>query len=271
MYHYHTGALHWMTKASQRRLAILDRSWPSELVYAGVYRGGTPWPMMGRMLDRVILKHAGIYIFCLADPSTIKARHLKLSKERPELYSADKVDQVAAQFNQLYLQLSHRPDVMQYRLDVEGRDMDGFCHRVLTQLDSWQRRQYQPALSAAEPNVLGHLASADYLFVGDSLKPKLKRIEWPFYEHGNCSLFLAQQLEQITFDESRGMWTNANSGNWHVDALMELKPSLQLIALGNNSAERLAGHQFAKIDHPQHARRFPTKTCYADQLRNAIT
>ena len=81
MYLYHTAALHRALKLSKTRLVVIDRLWMSEAIYAEVYRGGSPWPHMGRMIDRIVRKHAGMYIIGLS-PQGHKERFDQLKAER---------------------------------------------------------------------------------------------------------------------------------------------------------------------------------------------
>ena len=68
MFHYHLATLHKAARASSDRLAVIDRNWLSEEIYAHFYRGGTPWPHEGRVLSKLIRKHAVLNILCSTSP-----------------------------------------------------------------------------------------------------------------------------------------------------------------------------------------------------------
>ena len=62
---YHLNLLRRAMQESERRLVLLDRLWPSELVYGKVHRGGAQHPGYEVPLDRLVRKVAGIYVFAL--------------------------------------------------------------------------------------------------------------------------------------------------------------------------------------------------------------
>lgn len=271
MYHYHTGSIHYSVKKSNRTLAILDRSWATEEVYAGVYRSGTLWPMAGRMIDRVVQKHAGVYVYCVSDPEEAARNHAELSKQREEMYT-DRMDNVASGFIRIADRMKHRQDVFVYRTETDGRYQDEFVQTVLECLKWHRDYQYAPALDPSRFNVLGHSVAAKVLFVGDVTNPKLKRIDWPFYDHGNSSLFMSEALDMIGFDESSAMWTNANNGDWHVDGILSANPHIQVIALGTRASAALTNHHIEHrvVHHPQAERRFGSLDAYASDLRATL-
>ena len=65
MHLYHWAALELCLKDAETGPVVLDRWWPSEIVYADVFRGGSKWPLWPRMLDRVALKHGVTYVWCI--------------------------------------------------------------------------------------------------------------------------------------------------------------------------------------------------------------
>lgn len=280
IFDYFTGRLMEASRIASERLVVMDRLWISELVYGAVYRGGSRWPLIGRMVDRVILKHAGIYVFCLTAPETAAARHEQLKAERGEMFSSG-ADKVASAFVNVSIgdglpviadvgggPMISRPDVMTYTIGTDGKDISLFLTRLLPKMEAWQVQQYAPALTPRQ-NVLGHLGIADTLFVGDKVNQKVPGLEWPFYEYGNCSLHLAKALAAAGWPEMRGMWTNANGQDDHLKALLEAKKWRRIVALGVAAADRLSelGVQFHLADHPQYNRRFSSDPeSYARQL-----
>lgn len=284
IFQYFTERLMEAAKLSQTRLVVLDRLWVSELVYGMVYRGGSKWPLIGRFVDRVILKHAGINLFCLANPETAAARHEKMKTERPEMFS-DGAEKVAAAYVNVSIgdsspvavdvgcgPMLSRPDVVTYSIEGEGRDPGAFLAGLVDKLGRWRAQQYQPALTDRQ-NVLGHLAMADTLFVGDRTNPKVEGLNWPFYEYGNCSLHLAKALALAGWPEVRGMWTNASDPDSHLEGLLKAKEWRAVVALGTNAADRLdeLGAKCWIVDHPQYSRRFGADAeSYSRQLRPAL-
>ena len=281
---YHTALLHRATRLSAKTLVILDRHWLSETVYSEVYRGGTLIPHEGRIVDRVLLKHAAPTILCSSQLVPATQRHAKLCRERPEKFTTHMGDVVQkfldimdgvlmktpdyrATFSRAAID---RPDIWTY--SIEAVLSASLPERVLAWMDSYQAMQYKPALDPRNQNVLGHLTMADYLFVGDAVNPVWPRLRWPFYEHANCSLYLAQVLHELNFDESRAMWTNVNCDEQHVTQILEAKP-LKVIAMGalaDRSLNKL-GVKHVLVNHPQFARRFMRNSDdYKTQLRAAL-
>jgi thymidylate kinase len=262
MFHYHTAVLRRALKlVDQGHLVVLDRLWPSELIYGQVYRGGSPIPLEGRFMDRVLLKHASLYIFCGGDPKVIAERHAKLKQQRDELYESH-IEQLALAYDRFVKDFASvgdfwRFDVMKYSIEDDGAYPSDYVKRAATRLDLWRKRQFQPALSFSQQNVLGHAAWAKFLFVGDKCNQKHRGMLWPFYEYGNCSLFMTECLHDLGFREELGMWTNANAGA-EFNALLEFRPHLKVIALGAEAHDALhaAGVKHEAVPHPQYGRRF---------------
>lgn len=262
MFHYHTAVLRRAIKlVGQGKLVVLDRLWPSELVYGQVYRGGSPIPLEGRFMDRVLLKHAAFYIFCGGDPKVIAARHAKLKEQRDELYES-KIEELARAYDQFVSDFAgsgdnRRFDVVNYSIENDGDFLDHFAKSVVTRMELWQKRQYLPALSCSNQNILGHAATAKILFVGDKCNQKHRGMLWPFYEYGNCSLFMTECLNELGFSEQHAMWTNANAGD-DFKGIIEFRPHLKVVSLGADAHDTLhaAGISHHSIPHPQYGRRF---------------
>jgi thymidylate kinase len=262
MFHYHTAVLRKALKlVDQGQLVVLDRLWPSELLYGQVYRGGSPIPHEGRFMDRVMLKHASLYIFCGGDPKVIAERHARLKQERGELYES-KVEQLAIAYSKFVKSFASvgdfwRFDVMQYSIEDDGSCLSDYVKRAADRLELWRKRQFQPALLFSNQNVLGHAALAKFLFVGDKCNQKHRDMLWPFYEYGNCSLFMTECLHDLGFREELGMWTNANAGA-DFRILLEFRPNLKVIALGAEAHGALCAAHVAHevVPHPQYGRRF---------------
>src|SRR5437588_387325 len=55
---YHMAALRRVFRYSENELVIINRNWISEDIYAETFRGGTKWPHIGRLFQKLTLKHA---------------------------------------------------------------------------------------------------------------------------------------------------------------------------------------------------------------------
>ena len=65
IFDYHTAAMRFAARS--KKPIVIDRWWPSEAVYAKAYRGGSEWPLQGRMCARVAINYGAMYIYCLTD------------------------------------------------------------------------------------------------------------------------------------------------------------------------------------------------------------
>lgn len=285
MWTYHAAALHRACKLSQDRLVVLDRQWVSEGIYANVYRGGSRWHHGGRMFDRVIQKHAGIYIFCLAiDLGTYSERYEKLKTQRFEMYE-NTVD-VARQYNALFnghewdikypgyvydcarwQPFSERRDAFGYAIEIEGQDKELFGETVLERLYERRSTQYRRALSLDDYNFLGHSAKARYVVIGDRINKTNRVIDYPWYAHKNSSLFLCEVWSKLGLRETDFVYTNANDFNGMTHMYEMIKEGKTPIALGSE-ALKLAPHRedLIYIPHPSYGRRFLDVDHYAGLL-----
>lgn len=62
---YHRWAIDRAIQMAQHQPVIIDRWWPSEIVYAKAFRGGTIWPRNARAFDRIARQCEVGYIFCV--------------------------------------------------------------------------------------------------------------------------------------------------------------------------------------------------------------
>ena len=296
MFTYHTARLRKAIELSKDRLVVLDRLWMSEAIYGNVYRGGTKWPHEGRMMDRVIRKHGGLYIICSGEPSVIGARHAQMKLKRVEQFN-DKMETIAELFNSMYFghkvtPLSSTPapcldytsflrqhggmvsrnDTLHYSIESEGQNLPMFLDVVDDTLIDLQESQYEPALDPDDHNILGHLRDAEYLIVGDEVNPKSRHLRWPFYDYGHSSLYLSEVLHEISFDETTAMWTNANNAPDHLEELTEIQ-GFKVVALGQEAQkriEKLGIEVYASVPHPQWSKRFSKRGLYVHQLSEAL-
>jgi hypothetical protein len=295
MWDYMTECMMHAIRSSTDKLVVVDRHWISEGIYAQVFRGGSPWPHMGRMMDRVWMKHAAVTVLCL--PSNLDAQVTFHAQHKDPSHPYD--DGKYRELCQRYLDFYggggptydsssyvnnitrvggawRRHDFMRYRIDVEGVHRDSFIERVLTRLHFQRENQYEPALRPDCYNILGHKARARVLLVGEQCNVKDNWWPaWPFFEHTNSSLFLAQQMAAYNIPEDNLMWTNAlDQAGAFSQHIKPLAQHMRVVALGNK-VQGILNKQGVRVDavvpHPQYARRFPHKVKnYPNQLWEAI-
>jgi hypothetical protein len=270
----------------QNRLIVIDRHWPSELIYSRAFRDGTHMNAESRGWDRVIKRMCGLYVICAPNPDSAVERHGRSFKERTEMYKPSPIIRDVAQryydwwHGNPYVKdvdyitqitrnggMWSRLDAMLYDIDKHGHDLNLVVAEITARLDYIQRYQYPPALDHRTMNFLGYLPQAKYLFVGERINPK-KSGRWPFIDFGASSAAMSSVLHNLNFDESLGVWTNAIAADRHVQALLELKPELRVIALGNTAALELDKLSIPHdtVYHPSFAKRFAKMNALEGQL-----
>jgi hypothetical protein len=296
---YHQAVLHQALKLAKTRLVVLDRLWMSEVAYAEVYRGGTPWPHQGRMVDRILQRASAVQVVAVE-----RDRELLLERYRTTRSHRTDVDaQHNADVNDVYLRVvpgtqgfdspeptkgrrtylddmaelakkRDRSDVIEHGIS-EG-STERTCDAIAQRLVELQESQLQAALD--NDNFLGHTSThTSFLIAGDTPNAK-HRWTWPFFEYAHSSLWLTQQLHEVGFDETTAIWTNVNDHSFGtLTQLMDDKPELmnrvQMIALGSKAAKTLANRGFkpSVIPHPQWGRRFAADgASYRDAIRSAM-
>lgn len=284
---YQEAILRKAIELSQTQLVIIDRLWLSEAVYAKVFRGGSPWPMMGRMFDRVLQKHGAVTVICSA--STVD-RGVEWFKEvkgvRPEMYE-DVTAVVEEYINFMKSPFMDRIDFFQYNRDNDNTDLIKRIVRQAELLRGLQEIAAPEIVSDTYYNFAGavnmlHSFDKKYLFIGERSNPKGRHITWPFFEHSNSSLYLTKLLEELGIGEHQICWVNA------LDDKSELieKRNLEIIqrvvdrgaypvclgrvALGIMSHIKTRDGYFGYAPHPQYGKRFMKKAEYKECLRKAM-
>lgn len=263
MFDYQTENMLKAIELSQDNLVVVDRHWISEKIYAKVFRGGSPWPMMGQMMDRVWRKHAAIYVMCLPLNYDTGIKRHKENIDASHPYDDVKFQELLAEYYDFAVDFALRKDVVQYCLETHGQHLDDFCNYVIGRVDNWRYHQYRKALSTDDQSILGHAYDAKFLFVGERVNKKDNYFEWPFYEHRNASLFLTECLAKIEAPETNIMWANVRTGdgtlNPHIQHLA-LEKRLKVVAFGDAAAKTLKEmwgiKDFVKLPHPQWVKRF---------------
>lgn len=151
------------------RLAILDRHWITEAIYARIFRGGTQWPAYTHDMDQVFQNTAVLTILCL--PNSIEeslSRRKKRDAEDPENLEREKPVNAGKAYDKTqmvelysrYIDLwrgnmfcegedrvadltrtggvCDRKDFVQYRIEVEGQDLDSFAWNAIQRMQRLQ-------------------------------------------------------------------------------------------------------------------------------------
>jgi thymidylate kinase len=269
MFLYQLAALHLADKWSHFGIVVIDRQWMSEGVYASVYRGGSKWPHMGRMMDRAFRGMGTVNVVCI--PENIDDHNIlfnKMKNTRYEMY--DNQRNVAKRFldfwdgnkdstgNDYVSQLTRlggvkdRDDFLRYCFPeniANKATVNDFALLTLDKVDA--RWQSQPAFvtKRGQPqngetngynhNFGGFLDTAEWLIVGDMCNPKYRAIRYPFLDYSHSSLFLSTCLHEIGFDETRAIYINVNDhyGAIGITEALKKKPNLRILCLGNEALD----------------------------------
>jgi len=275
---YHTAVLFSALEQAlaSGRPTVIDRWWPSEYIYGEVFRGGTRFTHYGRLLDRMAIRFGALYVFCLpGDKVKYRTRFEELAASGREKYvNVEKM----LDARQGYIQMlgdtfSNRYDTWIYDFQREGGDLPPFARAMIFYSKFMYHKQFNPRL---DTTIAGNLRG-DVLLVGDqhNLKWRVGRPCWPFFEYGNCSLYLAKVLDEARVDESRLCYININhpTGVFDVQHWLDHRdPDLvnKVLIFGNDAeATWLANfkHDYVLLPHPQAGRRFPS---YGKQFVRSI-
>ena len=270
MLEYQTREMMYAIGLSQNNLVVVDRHWISEQIYAKVFRGGSPWPMMGRLMQRVWMRFSAVTVLCVPlNASETVDRHAS-EKDPKHPYDNENFEEPCFQYMLFTAGKEGNPFFIRYRIEDEGRHMDFFTRRVIGRVLDLQMQQYDAP--HRDFNLAGHRSEAHTLMVGEALNPKEFHKQlmcyYPFFEHANSSLHLANALEMAGIPEEQLMWTNAEDPR-HIKSLFD--DGLKIVALGNKAQETVYNLDlpFTGVYHPQYAVRFNVLT-YPTQLKEAI-
>ena len=87
MHLYHGAAIRLCARYAQHQPVVLDRWWPSEIVYADAYRGGSKFAKYYLLLEH-IANHLGVvYVACIPSDGKRYLEHYNVLKgQREEMY-----------------------------------------------------------------------------------------------------------------------------------------------------------------------------------------
>lgn len=292
---YHAAALRKAVQMSLTCLVVIDRLWMSEAIYGQVYRGGTKWPLQGRMFDRVLRRFAALHVICATDGA--HAAHVVQSKPGRDLYQDQvktveveehflgltdgRVTLTPADKNHFFSLSGNRGDIIRY--DYRHWKVEDAVQYLLKELAKLQQRypMFELTRDPTLMNFSGVLVPGGTLVVGDKCNPKNRKVAWPFFEYGNCSLYLAKALAEEGIVEDNVGWTNAYDDRFDEVLALAVKAGVtKCVILGRRAEkkvqERLAmmrGFDTRTVRHPQSARRFDHRNLagYGHDLKVAFS
>ena len=229
MFNYHTAAIEKAIRLSATQPVIIDRWWPSELIYAQAFRGGSKWPMMGRMLDRVALKHGATYVMCVpTDEDRYFSRFDELKATGREMF--DTMSSVYGQYVDLLKSMENRHDVVHYSIDADGQHMDEFIEGLIVDGEanvnaideSWRDNKVRC--------VSGNM-NANTLIVGNS-RNTYRREMWPYHGKSTANNDWTTAFSVTPLSESGMAWSTSD---WPmIEYAMETVKPENVIVLNDN-------------------------------------
>lgn len=264
MYLYHWAAIEQCLKDAQHGPVILDRWWPSELVYAAAFRGGTAWPWMHKMLDRVGLKHRVFYVLAQPDDRASYIQHFeRLKGERVEMY--DSMTKVYDLFKDWRATMTGRMDFMTYDFMRDAKspeDFDATVEHIMHEAYDWQAGNHVFGADINDRRSAGQLVCPDVLLIGDRSNQKTRRPVWPFFDVGHSSDWVTSALHRAGIPEYRVAWVNAHdpTGRLQItDRMIEDICPKHIVTMGTEaqrSLHKLGIREDWGMAHPQWYRRF---------------
>lgn len=270
MHQYHTAAMNHVIRAAEKGPVVLDRWWVSELAYASVYRGGSKWPYMWRMLHRVAMRYGFYYVWCDAEQDLEKynRRYNELRGKREEMYDSG-MEKVAQEFRDLRNGLAHHGCV-----DFITRfpfDFNQTVPEII--MRAMQRHQgvNRTFMDTSIVDVAGNTTSPKIILVGDKSNPKGRRVPYPFFEYGNSSLWLVEAMANHNIKEQDVMFLNAANPDGVINTKLlqyvhghyRLSQDIPMVALGLNAAKAIHAATLKPANvtmaHPSYMRRFNPK------------
>lgn len=268
MHLYHLAALRWAIKRLDKPgLVVIDRWWPSEMVYGNVYREGRRVPNEGfRILHRLALRHGAIYVICYRDSREKYVEEFARSKcERPELWPADdRVPQIHDGFQYLYESIQGQQGRwLRYNLDVSLRNPHYFSAMVDTIGGCAKAYNYHRSVIEDDlPHSVGSPA-AEYLLVGERINRQYRSLDYPWIAFQGASYNMARSLGELNVPEHKLLWTNAvlpggDENEPLAKMLKKLAPFRKVIAMGAEATKFCQDHGRCTyaMPHPAYLTRF---------------
>lgn len=117
MHLYHGAAFRLCRRLAETQPVVLDRWWPSEIIYSDVYRGGSKFAKYSLLFEFLASRAGVTYVMCLPEDRERYLTHFhELKAEREEMYD-DRLDQVYDEYMTMYRHfLSLKDNVCHYDL-----------------------------------------------------------------------------------------------------------------------------------------------------------
>lgn len=150
---YHYAAIRLAAHLSQHQPVIIDRWWPSEILYAEAYRGGSPFMKRHFLLEHIANKAGVVYVACVPEDGQAYLENYRQLKEtrseaelkRDPLEGVEKVYELYVDFYNNYFRLKENVchyDMLKNYDDNEvsrGIVMSDICQNILEFTEDYRR------------------------------------------------------------------------------------------------------------------------------------
>ena len=141
MHLYHGAAIRQAARYAQHQPVIIDRWWPSEILYAECYRGGSKFIKHFFMLEHQATMMGVTYVWCIPEDKDRYFENINALKDNREELFQDGYDRLYDLYSEFFKQYAgHRENVAHYDMfknyvpdnDV-ARDLtfDYICQNIL--------------------------------------------------------------------------------------------------------------------------------------------
>lgn len=300
VWEHHTEGLRIAHDNYKDRLVVIDRLFPSEMIYGRSLRsGGQYGNHNARSMDRVLMRMGAVIGLAIPeDVEYVKTVHARKFAQGLEHF--DTVEDIAVRYvdwmngstdprynidGDLIEQQTAmggykalRNDWVHYDVTQHGKHMNLVAERFAEKLQRRRDTQFLFALDPTTPNVLGHKADAEYLIVGERVGDPTGWSRWPFYGNNRSSDYLNKNLHKILWEEKFAVWTNAWDEANLLPRIYAERPDLKVVCLGLEAERRVRQLKipiYYTVSHPSYSMRFnhhgDKGTPYHLQLQEALS
>jgi hypothetical protein len=233
MAEYHLAALNYAAKHAVNCPVVIDRWWPSEVVYASVFRDGSTLTFNGRYLDRLGQKYGVSYVMCIPDNRAAYLENFeRLKAEREEMY--DTMAGVYDGYAKLALSLSPRSDMLLYDWKIEGRTLEKFADGLVNLAQLRLNHIRAVARSLDNNGCNGNQLNPRLRILTVKSEEKLYRREMPI-THGTHS-WITAALKRNNIPEYDVAWSDVTDRR-EVMRLISDTPRIKTVAANRIAAD----------------------------------
>lgn len=283
MHIYHLAMLRWAIakSATSRKMVVMDRWWPSEMVYGNVYRQGNRVPNEWlRVLHRLGLRYGVTYVMCYRDSrEKLMDAYTESKAKREEMYDADeRMMQVHDGFEELFKSIKGQQSRW-HRYNVDAAIRNPFYQEEAMKIYVACSTYYNEDRIDLDYR-LQHSVGAphgEYIIVGERINRVARAMDYPWIGFNGVSCSMSKALGELGVPEHHILWSNAYlpDGSPNVQLAAYVKSAgigRKVIALGNEAKEfcQRAGNCHFSMPHPAYLTRFHGPEALTETLRKVF-